>query len=153
MTQCAELCRIALTKHATPVSRIISIAVRLLKREMPAIRLIVSYADMNQGHLGKIYQASNWLFVGQTGHEAGIMLNGKLTHRRTINSKYGTSDIDWLRKKIDLAPVVMKANRNSNICCHSTMKPLNALSSCPSHTQTRRKQRHRCARPPVWRGR
>jgi hypothetical protein len=29
------------------------------------------------------------------------MLNGKLTHRRTINSKYGTSDIDWLRQRID----------------------------------------------------
>jgi hypothetical protein len=73
----------------------------MLKREMPGIRLLVSYADLNQGHLGKIYQASNWIFVGSTGHEAGIMLNGKLTHRRTINSKYGTSDIDWLRKRID----------------------------------------------------
>jgi len=49
----------------------------------------------------KFYQASNWIFVGTTGHEAGISLNGKLTHRRTINSKYGTSDIDWLRKRID----------------------------------------------------
>jgi hypothetical protein len=68
---------------------------------MPGIRLIVSYAAMNRGHVGKIYQASNWLYVGQTGHEAGIMLNGKLTHRRTINSKYGTSDIDWLRNRID----------------------------------------------------
>jgi hypothetical protein len=29
------------------------------------------------------------------------MLNGKLTHRRTINSKYGSSDIDWLRQRID----------------------------------------------------
>ena len=29
------------------------------------------------------------------------MLNGKLTHRRTINSKYGTSDIDWLREHVD----------------------------------------------------
>jgi len=29
------------------------------------------------------------------------MLNGKLTHSRTINSKYGTSDIDWLRKRVD----------------------------------------------------
>jgi hypothetical protein len=54
---------------------------------MEWIRLIMSYPDMNQGHVGKIYQASNWLYVGQTGHEAGIMLNGKLTHRRTINSK------------------------------------------------------------------
>ena len=59
------------------------------------------YADLNRGHAGKIYQASNWLFVGETGHEAGITLKGKLTHRRTINSKYGTSDIEWLRKRID----------------------------------------------------
>jgi hypothetical protein len=29
------------------------------------------------------------------------VLNGKLTHRRTINSKYGTSDIEWLRNRID----------------------------------------------------
>jgi hypothetical protein len=63
----------------------------------------VSYADLNRGHLGKIYQASNSYYVGQTGHEAGIMLNGKLTHRRTINSKYGTSDITWLRNRIDPA--------------------------------------------------
>src|SRR5262249_38220934 len=56
---------------------------------------------LNQGHFGKIYQASNWLFVGETGHEAGIMLNGKLTHRRTINSKYGTSTIEWLHEHVD----------------------------------------------------
>jgi hypothetical protein len=37
----------------------------------------------------------------ETGHEAGIMLNGKLTHRRTINSKYGTSDIGWLQTRVD----------------------------------------------------
>src|SRR5262249_21966059 len=101
MTECAELCRVALAKHSTPVSRILSIAVKILKREMRGIRLIVSYADLNQGHLGKIYQASNWLYVGETGHETGITLNGKLTHRRTINSKYGTSTIEWLRKHVD----------------------------------------------------
>jgi hypothetical protein len=101
MTECAELCRVALTTHTTPVSKIISIAVKMLRREMPGIRLIVSYADMNHGHVGKIYQASNWLYVGETGHEAGIMLNGKLTHRRTINSKYGTSTIEWLHEHVD----------------------------------------------------
>ena len=63
--------------------------------------MIVSYADLNHGHFGKIYQASNWIFVGETGHEAGIILKGKLTHRRTINSKYGTSDVDWLLKHVD----------------------------------------------------
>src|SRR5262252_3045954 len=101
MTECAELCRIALNRHTTPVSRIISIAVKMLKRGMPGIRLLVSYADLNKGHEGKIYQASNWLFVGETGYEAGITLKGKLTHRRTINSKYGTSDIAWLRQHVD----------------------------------------------------
>src|SRR6266498_5986724 len=81
--------------------RILSIAVNRLKREMPGIRLLVSYADLNHGHLGRIYQASNWLFVGETGNEAGIMQNGKLTHRRTINSKYGTSTIEWLHEHVD----------------------------------------------------
>ena len=56
-----------------PVSRILSVAVKMLKREMSGIRLLVSYADSNQGHEGKIYQASNWIFVVMTGHEAGIM--------------------------------------------------------------------------------
>src|SRR5215471_5276046 len=101
MTECAELCRVALSKHATPVSKILSIAVKILKRAMPGIRLLVSYADLNQGHEGKIYQASNWVFVGETGTEAGIILNGKLTHRRTINSKYSTSTIEWLHEHVD----------------------------------------------------
>ncbi len=30
-----------------------------------------------------------------------VMLKGKLTHRRTINSKYGTSDIGWLQQHVD----------------------------------------------------
>jgi hypothetical protein len=72
-----------------------------LKREMAGLRLLVSYADLNQGHEGKIYQASNCLFVGKTGYEAGITLKGKLTHRRTINSKYGTSDMGWLQQHVD----------------------------------------------------
>jgi hypothetical protein len=36
-----------------------------------------------------------------TAHGAAITLTGKLIHRRTINSKYDTSDIQWLRKRID----------------------------------------------------
>jgi hypothetical protein len=71
------------------------------QREMPGIRLIVSYADLNHGLVGKIYQASNWVCVGETGNEADIVLNGKLTHPRTINSKYGTSTIEWLHEHVD----------------------------------------------------
>jgi hypothetical protein len=102
MTECAELCRIALDRHITPVTRILAIAIKMLKRNAgyPAARELCRF---DQGHDRRIYQASNWYYVGQTEHEAGIKLNGKLTHRRTINSKYGTSDIEWLRNRIDPA--------------------------------------------------
>jgi hypothetical protein len=101
MTECAELCRVALNKHQTPVSRIVTIALKMLKRTMPGIRLLVSYADPEHGHVGKIYQAMGWCYLGESMGPGGIMLKGKPTHRRTINSKYRTSSIAWLRKHVD----------------------------------------------------
>jgi hypothetical protein len=101
MTECVELCRVALTNHRTPVSKIVSFAVKTLKRTMPGIRLLVSYADPEKGHIGGIYQAMNWIYVGERATASGIMLRGKLTHRRTVNSKYGTSSITWLRQNVD----------------------------------------------------
>lgn len=101
MTECAELCRVALAKHQTPVSRVVSIAARMLKQAMPGIRLLVSYADPEHRHVGKIYQAMGWVYVGQSKGPGGIMLNGKLRHRRTINSKYRTSAIPWLQEHVD----------------------------------------------------
>src|SRR5437667_9862161 len=37
MTECAELCRVAVDDHLTPVSMVLAIAVQLLKRPMPGI--------------------------------------------------------------------------------------------------------------------
>jgi hypothetical protein len=51
----------------------------MLKRECRESGSLSANADLNHGHFGKIYQASNWIFVGETGNEAGIVLNGKLT--------------------------------------------------------------------------
>jgi antitoxin (DNA-binding transcriptional repressor) of toxin-antitoxin stability system len=65
-TEVCELVRVALTKHETPVSRIVAIASRLLSRSMPGIRIVVSYADPEQGHNGGIYQAGNWIYCGHT---------------------------------------------------------------------------------------
>ena len=36
------------------------------------------------------------------------MLKGKPTHRRTINSKYGTSSVDWLRRHVDRDACIIK---------------------------------------------
>ena len=60
-----ELVRIALIRgHQWPVSRITTIGLRLLKMENPGLRLIVSYADPEQGHYGGIYQAMGWIYTG-----------------------------------------------------------------------------------------
>lgn len=107
-TGCCELTRIALRDHSTPVSRLISIALKMLKKQSPGLRLVISYADANQGHLGKIYQAGNWIYVGESANERGIRVKGKLIHRRTLNSMYPTSDIDWIRKNLDPAAEIVK---------------------------------------------
>lgn len=52
-------------------------------------KVCVSYADPYHGHLGYIYQASNWKYLGQTSPD--IMLktpDGKLYHSRSLRVKY-----------------------------------------------------------------
>lgn len=66
MNQCCELVRIALRKHFHPVSKIMSLAIKFLIKENKGIRLIVSFADKTQGHHGGIYQATNWVYAGET---------------------------------------------------------------------------------------
>lgn len=64
--QVCELARIAMTTHVTPVSRIVAIALRMLKRLCPGTRLVVSFADPLAGHHGGIYQAGGWIYAGLT---------------------------------------------------------------------------------------
>lgn len=57
VTQVCELTRVALDNHKTPLSRIVAIAIKMLRRMAEGLRLIVSFADANMGHIGCIYQA------------------------------------------------------------------------------------------------
>jgi len=100
MQEVCELTRVALNKHENPVSKIIMLAQKFLKNANPGLRLIVSYADSNQGHHGGIYQATNWIYIGEIKLDACVLF-GKPVHRRTIFSRYGTNSIEWLRKNID----------------------------------------------------
>ena len=90
-TECCELVRIALTRgHTAPVSRVVRLALIFLRKQSPGLRLIVSYADPEQGHVGGIYQAGNWLYVGRSQAQCEVMHNGKLMHKRTANALFGT---------------------------------------------------------------
>lgn len=85
-TECCELTRIAMTKHITPVSKILSLAIRFFKKLNPGMRLIVSFADPSENHHGGIYQATNWIYAGKSNDAKFGLLNGKEVHRKTIST-------------------------------------------------------------------
>lgn len=85
-----ELTRVALTKHESRVTRIISICISILKRENSKLRLLVSFADSRQGHLGKIYQAGNWVYTGMVETTPDFFLNGRWMHQRSVSSNFGS---------------------------------------------------------------
>lgn len=84
--QACELVRVALRGHVSPVSRIVSIAVKMLRRQSPELRLIISYADSDQNHHGGIYQAMNWLYVGRGAPTTQFLHDGRWKHNREITS-------------------------------------------------------------------
>jgi len=101
-TEICELTRVALTKHISPVSRIIAVALRFLRKQCPGLRMVVSFADAGQGHYGGIYQAGGWLYAG--GSEThGYKVNGVIVHPKTLHSRYGKGgqSIPWLRSNVD----------------------------------------------------
>ena len=102
-TQVCELTRVALRDHVTPVSKILSISLKLLHKQSPGIKVVVSYADTEQGHLGKIYQASNWLYVGpiQEGMQSAFIIHGRKMHPRTAGAKGWIQSLPWLKEHID----------------------------------------------------
>lgn len=103
-----ELVRVALNGKQECTSQALAKSLKLIKIDAPAVKVVVSYADRNQNHIGTIYQATNWYYVGEFALERGIMLNGKMTHRRSVSSRYGTSAIDWLKKYVDIKAEVIK---------------------------------------------
>lgn len=83
-TEGCELVRVALRKHETPVTKIVSIAIRLLKKANEGLRLIVSFADPDQSHVGGIYQAGNWIYAGMSLASDEYIANGKRWHGRAL---------------------------------------------------------------------
>lgn len=119
-TQVCELTRVALTEHATAVSRILAIAIRMVRLCSPGLRLIISYAAGEQGHHGGIYQAGGWIYEGPMDSHAYVV-KGKVTHGRSIGSKYGTGTQSeaWLKANVD-----PDASRVVGLVRHKYLMPL-----------------------------
>ena len=82
-TEIAEITRIALRDHDAPVSRMIAISVRMIRRSNPGLRLLVSFADPAQGHHGGVYQAAGWSYVGLSDATKEYRIDGRWHHTRS----------------------------------------------------------------------
>ena len=82
-----ELVRVALNGKQETTSKAVALSLRQLHKENPLCQIVVSYADHRQKHLGIIYQATNWIYLGKsmTGNTQ-YFYKGKWTHTRSIDS-------------------------------------------------------------------
>ena len=98
-----ELVRVALNGKQNKTSQCVAAAMRELHRRNPLVKIVVSYASLDENHKGIIYQATNWLYLGEVKGEntKSIIINGRNTHKRTVGARYGTTNIEYLRKHID----------------------------------------------------
>ena len=85
MWQCCELVRVALTEHESQVSKIVTMAMKLITARNKGLRLIVSFADPFQGHNGTIYQAMNWIYAGQSSNSKMYKIGRSLVDPRRFN--------------------------------------------------------------------
>lgn len=106
-----ELARVALTSHQTPVSKIVAVSLRMLKKTYPKLRLVVSFADPEQGHIGGIYQAGNWVYTGCSAPSSAYRdRTGKIWHGRAVSPsgyKLHKGNVSRCQKTTDMVQVTM----------------------------------------------
>ena len=99
LQDCATLTRLWLSDELprNAESRVVGVVTRALKRHT-GLKFLVSYADPSHGHLGTIYQAAGWLYIGLS-HRSPVydFGDGIPRHSRTLSSFLGTRSTRYLR--------------------------------------------------------
>ena len=57
-------------------------------RQNTDVQVIISYSDLNQGHEGTIYKATNFVHLGETSPSKVLMVDGREYHPRSMNNKH-----------------------------------------------------------------
>jgi hypothetical protein len=86
-------------------SKLISTSLKMLPKE---VKIVLSYADPGQNHLGTIYQATNWYYIGRTsGGQKMINHLGEEVHPRLVSmyklrhpEKYGQLTMRQIMDKL-----------------------------------------------------
>ena len=110
---CAVLTRLWLSDELphNSESRLLGIVIRALRRHTN-IKFLVSYADPSQGHMGIIYQATNWIYTGLSNavplYDLG---DGVARHSRSVSHAFGTHSLKHFERhglKVNLVPQTQK---------------------------------------------
>jgi hypothetical protein len=80
-------------------SKVIGIVLRALKRDT-SLKYVLAYSDPTAGHVGTIYQATNWLYIGISAATPLYSVEGGLPcHSRTLGHKLGSHSIRYLTSR------------------------------------------------------
>lgn len=119
-----ELVRMALNGKHLITSKVLSLSLKLIKKNLPLCKIIVSYADSEKNHYGTIYQAANFIYVGYSV-DTNLVVNGTRKHRRSLGSIYGTSSIEKLKQKgLEIENIITKPKWKYIYPLHKSMIPL-----------------------------
>ena len=72
---------------------------KYIKQNFPTIKVLVSYSDSKHSHFGYVYQATNWMYIGEGGDKQEFYLFGNQMHTRTANAKFGHANVSVLKEK------------------------------------------------------
>lgn len=94
-----ELERVALNGKQEYTSQAVALALKQLHKDYPICKMVVSYSDHRQKHIGTIYQATNFIYLGiSETNDTQYFYKGKWTHERSINAR---PDRDKLKKTLN----------------------------------------------------
>lgn len=67
----------------------ISRTIAQVKELYPYVKVLVSYADPAHGHVGYVYQATNWIYLGQSNKDVLLkdLDTGRVYHSRSLRVK------------------------------------------------------------------
>jgi hypothetical protein len=132
--QYLELNRMALNGKQSSTSKVLSIAIKLVKKECKTVKMLFSYADKGQNHNGIIYQATNWIYIENiesSGTE--YFINNVWKHDRgRYNWKVDFKTLPK-RKKAGKHKYVFPLDKKLIDICNKIKKPYPKINAIVAH--------------------
>ncbi|MFX0139765.1 MAG: hypothetical protein ACFFDN_39360 [Candidatus Hodarchaeota archaeon] len=71
-----------------------------LRKNLPFVKILLTYSNPNLGFSGTVYKATNWLFFGKEKNNRFLYLDSNYATERFVRKLYGTSNFHELRASL-----------------------------------------------------